>query len=72
MRAARSTSRSRLIVVSNRLPYAFRRTDRRWRAEPGAGGLVTALLPVLRDRGGTWIGWPGASGVAREFRPALK
>jgi trehalose 6-phosphate synthase len=65
-------SRSRLIVVSNRLPYAFRRAARgRWRAEPGSGGLVTALLPVLRNRGGTWIGWPGAAGSAREFAPAL-
>lgn len=63
--------RSRLIVVSNRLPYVFKRTARGWRAEPGSGGLVTALLPVLRDRGGTWIGWPGASGPAREFKPAL-
>ncbi|MBI3545473.1 MAG: trehalose-6-phosphate synthase [Gammaproteobacteria bacterium] len=27
--------------------------------EPGSGGLVTALLPVLRDRGGVWAGWPG-------------
>jgi alpha,alpha-trehalose-phosphate synthase [UDP-forming] len=69
---ARAPRRSRLIVVSNRLPYAFSRVGRRWRAEPGAGGLVTALLPVLRDRGGTWIGWPGAHGAAREFRPALK
>jgi trehalose 6-phosphate synthase len=63
--------RSRLIVVANRLPYAFKRGPRGWRAEPGSGGLVTALLPVLRDRGGTWIGWPGASGPAREFKPAL-
>ena len=63
--------RSHLIVVSNRLPYAFRRGPRGWRAEPGSGGLVTALLPVLRDRGGTWIGWPGASGPTGEFKPAL-
>src|SRR3954469_5061622 len=63
--------RSRLIVVSNRLPYVFRKGPRGWRAEPGSGGLVSALLPVLRDRGGTWIGWPGASGPAREFKPAL-
>ena len=49
-------------MVSNRLPFAFRReATGRWRAVPGAGGLVTALLPVLRHRGGTWIGWPGAS-----------
>ena len=28
---------------------------------PGSGGLVTALGPVLRDRGGQWIGWLGSS-----------
>ena len=64
-RAARG--RSRLIVVSNRLPVALKRAGRRWQVEPGSGGLVTALLPVLRDRGGTWIGWAGAPGPAREF-----
>jgi trehalose 6-phosphate synthase len=64
--------RSRLIVVSNRLPVSFKRAaDGRWSAEPGSGGLVTALLPVLRDRGGTWIGWPGAAGAAPDFEPAL-
>ena len=64
--------RARLVVVSNRLPYVFRRSGRgRWRATEGAGGLVTALLPVLRNRGGTWIGWPGASGAAGQFRSAL-
>ncbi len=26
----------------------------------GSGGLVTALAPVLRNRGGVWIGWPGS------------
>jgi trehalose 6-phosphate synthase/phosphatase len=65
-------SGSRLVVVSNRLPFTFKRAARgRWRAEPGSGGLVTALLPVLRDRGGMWVGWPGAPGEAREFSAAL-
>jgi alpha,alpha-trehalose-phosphate synthase [UDP-forming] len=65
--------RSRLIVVSNRLPFAFRRgAGGRWRAEQGSGGLVTALLPVLRDRGGTWVGWPGAAGPARQFAAELR
>ncbi len=54
--------REQLIVVSNRLPFSFRRAeDGRWQAEPSGGGLVTALLPVLRHRGGMWIGWPGAA-----------
>jgi trehalose 6-phosphate synthase len=70
--AKRTRAASSLIVVSNRLPFSFRRAKGgRWRAEPGSGGLVTALLPVLRNRGGTWVGWPGAAATAREFSSAL-
>ncbi len=55
-------SRKRLIVVSNRLPAVFRKGgDGRWRVQPGSGGLVTALVPVLQERGGIWIGWPGTT-----------
>src|SRR6185503_14117347 len=62
---------SRLIVVSNRLPFVFKRAKGgRWSAQPGSGGLVTALLPVLRDRGGLWIGWPGANAPARSLAAA--
>lgn len=50
----------RLIVVSNRLPVGLAKSNGQWSIKPGAGGLVTALAPVLRDRGGTWIGWSGA------------
>ena len=51
----------RLVVVSNRLPFALRREGDEWRIEPGSGGLVTALRPVLQDRGGCWVGWSGAT-----------
>jgi trehalose 6-phosphate synthase/phosphatase len=52
----------RLIVVSNRLPYVLEKQEGdEWSLQPGSGGLVTALLPVLRDRGGIWIGWPGTT-----------
>ena len=49
-----------LIVASNRLPVVLS-TDGKgdWRLERGSGGLVTALEPVLRARGGVWIGWSG-------------
>ncbi len=50
----------RLIAVSNRLPIRIIREGRGYRCLPGAGGLVTALAPVLRDRGGLWIGWTGS------------
>jgi len=75
MKAGRaSAERVRLIVVSNRLPFTFKRDGDGaglWRAEPGGGGLVTALLPVLRDRGGMWIGWPGTTGDPAELDAAL-
>jgi trehalose 6-phosphate synthase len=65
-------TRERLIVVSNRLPFVFRRGENGlWRIEPGAGGLVTALLPVLRHRGGMWIGWPGSAEDAPEMGSEL-
>ena len=58
----RKPSAGRLIVVSNRLPVVLKRgKNRRWYAEPGSGGLVSAMLPVLRNRGGTWIGWTGTT-----------
>ncbi len=70
-------SAQRLVVVSNRLPYVLQRgEDGNWGLKPGSGGLVTALLPVLRDRGGIWIGWPGVteevSDVARVLRTASR
>jgi len=52
---------SRLLVVSNRLPVVIEQHGKQWHSRPGSGGLVTALTPVLRQRGGLWIGWPGAS-----------
>jgi trehalose 6-phosphate synthase/phosphatase len=49
----------RLLVVSNRLPVSLSSERGVWTRQPGSGGLVTALEPVLRDRGGIWIGWSG-------------
>ena len=46
-----------IVVAANRLPVM--RTDDGWSASPG--GLVRALLPMLRDTGGIWVGWTGDS-----------
>jgi len=52
----------RLAVISNRLPIVVTKlVADSWSVDPGSGGLVTAMGPVLRDRGGIWIGWLGAS-----------
>ena len=54
---------NRLIVVSNRLPFALDSSGQDlWTVTPAVGGLVSAVEPVLRERGGTWIGWPGITG----------
>ncbi len=67
-----NANRHRLIVVSNRLPFVFQRESRgAWRVDAGSGGLVSALLPVLRHRGGTWIGWPGTSDACAGLDPIL-
>jgi len=59
--------KSRLIIVSNRLPIVVKEEKKgEWTSAPGSGGLVTALAPVLRGRGGLWIGWPGTVGVPGE------
>ena len=55
-----SEGHPRLLVVSNRLPISLvHQKGEGWARRPGSGGLETALEPVLRERGGTWIGWAG-------------
>ncbi len=52
----------RLAVVSNRLPAIIKQDENgKTSIQQGSGGLVTALTPVLRDRGGVWIGWLGTA-----------
>ncbi len=66
---------SRLVAVSNRLPITLVRKGDSWTIKPGAGGLVTALAPVLKNRGGLWIGWSGAAlgeDIANKIEPASK
>ena len=49
------------VVVANRLPVdrvVHEEGSVDWRTSPG--GLVTALEPVMRSKGGAWVGWHGA------------
>jgi alpha,alpha-trehalose-phosphate synthase [UDP-forming]/trehalose-phosphatase len=54
-------SEPRLIVASNRLPATPNGRQRE------VGGLVSALLPVLAETDGIWLGWSGA-----EREPGLR
>src|SRR5262245_40915545 len=51
----------RLIVVSNRLPVTLRKTEEGWSTARSSGGLASAMNPLLKVRGGEWIGWAGDS-----------
>lgn len=52
---------SRLIVVSNRLPITLIREGNEWKTRRSAGGLATAMDPLLKRTRGVWIGWSGAT-----------
>jgi trehalose 6-phosphate synthase len=62
-----------LIVVSNRLPVVVSTNDEgEWDTERGSGGLITALEPVLEQRGGVWVGWPGVGGPVADLDRLLE
>lgn len=48
-----------MVVVANRLPVRRDEDRGTWVTSPG--GLVSALAPILRERGGSWVGWTGAA-----------
>ncbi len=50
-----------LLVISNRLPVAISGEEGDWHVEQSAGGLVTALSPLLKKNKGVWIGWAGCN-----------
>jgi trehalose 6-phosphate synthase len=53
---------SNVIVVSNREPYEHNSVDGRIICQRTDGGLVSALDPVLKRIGGTWVAWGSGDG----------
>jgi trehalose 6-phosphate synthase/phosphatase len=71
---------TRLLIVSNRLPFSVKPGARRGEYEfaPSAGGLVSALSSYIERRSAEdpdfeclWVGWPGGT-VAVEDEPAVR
>ena len=54
----------RLIILSNREPYKVEAKKGKKVFEKTVGGLVSALEPILRERGGTWVCWGRKGGGA--------
>jgi trehalose 6-phosphate synthase len=83
-RAPVSRAPGRIVVVSERLPILLTQLPHpqdpegsRWRAASARGALISALSPVLRDRRGVWIGWPGVTveelpGIRRVLTGAIQ
>ena len=52
----------RLVVVSNRQPYIHELVEGKLRYAVPAGGMTTALDPLMQESGGTWIAYGGGKG----------
>jgi alpha,alpha-trehalose-phosphate synthase [UDP-forming] len=68
MRRRADATSERLLIVSNRAPYSFRRRGRRTELVRSIGGLASTLDDALRTRGGVWLAWSG--NVMRSGRAA--
>lgn len=66
--SSHNENESRLVVVSNRLPFTLKRAGDGWRTERSAGGLATAMEPILEGSRGLWIGWSGDSSDAADAK----
>jgi trehalose 6-phosphate synthase/phosphatase len=72
--AGKAVSSSRLLIVSNRLPFTVAMRDGRPSYCQSAGGLSTGLWSYLQQAAGAieprnhlWFGWPGGD-IAPELR----
>ncbi|MEM7754342.1 MAG: trehalose-6-phosphate synthase [Planctomycetota bacterium] len=54
--------RQKLVIVANRMPVRRVRKGQKGFWETSPGGLVAAIAPVLKERGGAWVGWDGSTG----------
>ena len=50
-----------VILVTNREPYIHEIKDDRINEKRSIGGVVTALDPLMKKNGGTWIAWGSGS-----------
>ncbi|WP_118976339.1 bifunctional alpha,alpha-trehalose-phosphate synthase (UDP-forming)/trehalose-phosphatase [Taibaiella koreensis] len=59
---------SRTIIVSNRLPVKITLQEGEILSQGSEGGLATGLSSIYGKDNTIWIGWPGVSTGAEEFR----
>jgi trehalose 6-phosphate synthase len=65
--------KSKLIVVSNRLPITIKRVSAgRYEYNKSSGGLVSGISGLKQDTKFEWYGWPGLSVPADELHQVEK
>ena len=64
---------SRLLLVSNRLPVAIKRTaPSTFAFTPGSGGLISGLSGLSKSTEFVWYGWPALELDGEEEKVALR
>ncbi|MCL6612866.1 MAG: trehalose-6-phosphate synthase [Peptococcaceae bacterium] len=54
-----SGGEGKIVVISNRAPYTLSVNGGRLELKRSVSGLVSAVEPLLREHGGTWVAWGG-------------
>ena len=68
----KDSHRSRLLLVSNRLPITIRRSEGgNYEFSMSSGGLVSGLAGLAKTTSFRWFGWPGQE-VPQDEIPTLK
>lgn len=61
-------TRKPLVIVSNREPYSVDIHENVLSFKKTAGGLVSALEPVLIEQGGQWVCWQGQQALPHHLK----
>ncbi|MDN5326672.1 MAG: trehalose 6-phosphate synthase/phosphatase [Moorella sp. (in: firmicutes)] len=62
---------AKIVMVSNRGSYNLQATRDGIQVVPAISGLVSAVEPFLREKGGVWVAWGGRE-APREDSPGLR
>lgn len=63
---------SKIIIVSNRLPIKLDIKNDKFKFKQSEGGLATGLGSYYKEKGGTWIGWPGAIPKDQDMQQSIE